>query len=166
MFESLLFFRIKKYEDLWCSLLASAWYQCVCMCWLLDWPTVVTVTSVVTYSRPGGAPASQGPQRERGGVDQQCERRHACGEDLGSRACCGTQDGDLHWNQCTNALKFSKCHLFLFLVWKPQVYCTSQEPPVHLNRPLRYIEEPFCVLELWSSGSILVLMQETLSAPI
>ncbi len=97
----------------------------------------MTVTSIITYSRPGGTPASQGPQREWGGVDQQCERRHACGEDPGGGACCGAQDGDLHWNQCTDALEFSKWHRFLFVLWKAWKtnlgFTVKAKKPVYLD---------------------------------
>lgn len=85
------------------------------VCWPFDvLIAVVTVTSFVTYSRPGGAPASQRSQWERGGVHQQREWRHARGEDPGGRARCWAQNRDVHRNQLGHAFKLSKWHHFLF----------------------------------------------------
>lgn len=69
---------------------------------------VVTGTSFITCSCSGGAPASQGEERERGGVQQLRQRGHARGEDPGGGAGGGAQDGDLHRDQPRRAVQLGE----------------------------------------------------------
>lgn len=64
--------------------------------------------SFVTCSRPGGAPESQGQERERGGVHQLRERGHARGEDPGGRGGGGAQNRDLHRDQPGDAVQLGE----------------------------------------------------------
>lgn len=69
---------------------------------------IVTRTSFVTCSRPGGASESEREKRERGGVHQLCQRGHARGEDSRGRAGGGAQNGDVHRDQPQCAIQLGE----------------------------------------------------------
>lgn len=72
---------------------------------------IVTRTSFVTCSRPGGASESEREKRERGGVHQLRQRGHARGEDSGGRAGGGAQNGDVHRDQPQRAVQLGELAL-------------------------------------------------------
>lgn len=69
---------------------------------------IVTRTSFVTCSRPGGASKSEREKWEWGGVHQLCQRGHARGEDSRGRAGGGAQNGDIHRDQPQCAIQLSE----------------------------------------------------------